>query len=261
MKISKFSGGEIFVQLDKDGPTEFRFDIRSSDDLMTLMNIVSAFKHKGAGAIDVTIPYLPYARQDRVCAEGQAFSAEMFANMLNGEEPQVIIETWDLHSDVPLGLHDYIESVPSWKIIKGSRELTGLISDSILICPDDGARERVNHVAVDLHQTLDNVIYCDKTRNPNTGDITATNIYADDGSLKGKTCVIVDDICDGGYTFTQIAKILKEKGAEKVILYVTHGIFSKGFDVFDGLIDHIYSTDSFTSENKILTRFTYNGEN
>jgi len=64
-------------------------------------------------------------------------------------------------------------------------------------------------------------------------------------SLEGRTAIITDDICDGGYTFIKVAEQLKAKGASKVILFVTHGIFSKGLGVFDGLIDHVFTTDSF----------------
>ena len=64
-------------------------------------------------------------------------------------------------------------------------------------------------------------------------------------SLEGRTAIITDDICDGGYTFIKVAEQLKAKGASKVILFVTHGIFSKGLDVFEGLIDHVYTTTSF----------------
>jgi ribose-phosphate pyrophosphokinase len=57
--------------------------------------------------------------------------------------------------------------------------------------------------------------------------------------------VITDDICDGGMTFIHVAQRLKALSAERVVLFVTHGIFSKGLGVFDGLIDHFYTTDSF----------------
>ena len=63
--------------------------------------------------------------------------------------------------------------------------------------------------------------------------------------MDGRIAVITDDICDGGYTFIKVAEQLKAKGADKVVLFVTHGIFAKGLDVFDGLIDHVFTTDSF----------------
>ncbi len=63
--------------------------------------------------------------------------------------------------------------------------------------------------------------------------------------MKGKYCVIVDDICDGGRTFIELAKTLKEGGAQRVVLYVTHGIFSKGIYPLEKYIDEVYTTNSF----------------
>ena len=83
------------------------------------------------------------------------------------------------------------------------------------------------------------VVECSKLRNINTGEIRGTKVHST--GFLNHDCVIVDDICDGGRTFIEIAKVLKQKGAGKIKLYVTHGIFSKGLDVFDGLIDEIYT--------------------
>ena len=83
-----------------------------------------------------------------------------------------------------------------------------------------------------------------------TGNITKTTVLHDD--FGGKDCVIVDDICDGGRTFIELAKVLKERGAGKIGLFVTHGIFSQGVGVlFDNGIDFIYTTDSFDQSDKI----------
>jgi len=68
------------------------------------------------------------------------------------------------------------------------------------------------------------------------------------GNAKGKNLVIVDDICDGGRTFIELARVLKEKGANKVALYVTHGIFSQGLDVLKEHIDHVYCVHAFNAE-------------
>ena len=85
------------------------------------------------------------------------------------------------------------------------------------------------------------------------GAITGTEAYCDD--LEGQSVVIADDIADGGYTFIKLAEKLKEKGAGKIFLYVSHGIFSKGLDVLlDAGIDCVYTTDSFcdrTSTDKL----------
>ena len=80
-------------------------------------------------------------------------------------------------------------------------------------------------------------MYCEKQRDPATGKISQTKVLSDD--LSGRCAVITDDICDGGYTFIKIAEQLQAKNVERIVLFATHGIFSKGLDVFDGLIDEV----------------------
>jgi ribose-phosphate pyrophosphokinase len=113
--------------------------------------------------------------------------------------------------------------------------------DIVLVSPDAGANKKTFEVAKYFST---NFIRADKLRDLTTGQIKETIVYADD--LTGKTAVILDDICDGGRTFIELAKVLKAKGAAKVILFVTHGIFSAGLDpLFAGGIDAIWTTDSF----------------
>lgn len=76
-----------------------------------------------------------------------------------------------------------------------------------------------------------------------TGDGKISMVFAGD-LLTGKHCLIVDDLCDGGATFLALATKLREYGAEKVYLYVTHGIFSKKYEELKKVIDHIYCTNS-----------------
>ena len=153
----------------------------------------------------------------------------------------------DCHSDVLPALINNCENIPVAKIIKRSIKDLDIIldrTDCVLVSPDAGANKKVLSVAKAYGGLK--VIRADKVRNTSTGEITGTEVYCDD--LSGAHCVIIDDICDGGYTFIKLAEKLKEKGAGMITLYVTHGIFSKGFDVFDGLIDKVYTTNSFVGE-------------
>jgi ribose-phosphate pyrophosphokinase len=83
-----------------------------------------------------------------------------------------------------------------------------------------------------------------------TGKLSGFKVFADD--LKGKTCVIVDDICDGGGTFLGLAKELKDKSCGKLILIVTHGIFSKGLEKLTEVFDEVFSTNSFSDFENTL---------
>jgi ribose-phosphate pyrophosphokinase len=123
------------------------------------------------------------------------------------------------------------------------------LGDVLPIVPDKGARPRVEALTVGL---TDDLVQCNKVRNPQTGKIETIKIEGIQ-RVKDRDCLIIDDICDGGATFTTIAMALKDAGAKTVNLYVTHGIFSKGFrDLVPderyggkGQIDRIFCTDSY----------------
>ena len=247
-----FSGGERHIQLGKFGEAEhfiIRADLRTAQDVFDLLLLADALNAEyDAPQLYIEIPYLPYARQDRVCAPGQAFSLNVFARMLAQIDNVAELVIWDCHSPVGVELTG-AKNTPAQDIIKSNTELMGLLNglDAVIICPDKGAVKRTEAIATSLGVTEPlPVVYCEKLRDPATGHILRTEVKADD--LSGKTAIITDDICDGGFTFIKIAEILKEKNVEQVILFVTHGILSKGLDVFDGLIDRVFTTTSFPHE-------------
>jgi ribose-phosphate pyrophosphokinase len=113
--------------------------------------------------------------------------------------------------------------------------------DFYLISPDAGSNKKIFDLAKSIGFTGE-IIRCDKLRDIPTGNITETIVYKDD--LNGKDCIILDDICDGGRTFIELAKVLKQKNGGKIYLVVTHGIFSAGFDQLIQQIDGIFTTNS-----------------
>lgn len=244
-QIDVFPGGEVQVKLGvpyRSTPSdsyEVFADLRSSDDVMSLMLVSSILRDKfpTAGRRTLVMPYIPYARQDRVCAEGDAFSLKVFAGMINSLGYD-FVRVLDPHSDVAPALINNCQVTTAAKLIANFMELRRKFaqSDTVLISPDAGSNKKIAEVA----KALDcyDFIRADKVRNCKNGEITGTKVYTE--NLNGFNCLIVDDICDGGRTFIELAKALKEKGAEKILLYVTHGIFSKGFEVFDNLIDEFY---------------------
>ena len=129
------------------------------------------------------------------------------------------------------------------------------LDDFTIISPDAGANKKVLSLAQHINNKLYmhvnsgnidvDVVRADKVRDTTNGAILETIVFAE--SLVGKDCVIVDDICDGGRTFIELAKVLKEKGARNVILMVTHGIFSKGYDVVLEHVDQVVTTNSFAN--------------
>jgi ribose-phosphate pyrophosphokinase len=110
-----------------------------------------------------------------------------------------------------------------------------------LISPDAGSNKKIYDLAKSIGYTNE-IIRCDKLRDIPTGQIIETIVYKDD--LDGKDAIIVDDICDGGKTFIELAKVLKQKNVGKIYLVVTHGIFSNGFEGLAEYISGIYTTNS-----------------
>ena len=110
-----------------------------------------------------------------------------------------------------------------------------------LVSPDAGSNKKIFDLAKSIGYT-DEIIRCDKLRDITTGKIIETIVYKD--NLYGKDAIIVDDILDGGKTFIEIAKILKQKNVGKIYLVVTHGIFSAGYTQLGEYFEQIYCTNS-----------------
>lgn len=217
-ETSIFPGGEVHIKLLEDADTIFA-RIQSSDDIMRLILLKSVSK-----ATRLILPYIPYARQDRICHEGEAFSLEVFSNLVNnlGFDSVTVV---DPHSKV-CNLINNIKIIPAVSFAPRI--------DAIVVAPDEGARVKSKAIADKYGLKL---IQAYKRRERNT----VTTILECD-NLHGKPVVIYDDICDGGRTFTELAKVLKAKGAGDITLFVTHGIFSKGYSL-EG-ISKVISTDS-----------------
>lgn len=258
-----FSGGERHVQLEgiSDAIVRevlIRARITKSDDILDLLLLENALRQKygQALALNLELPYLPYARQDRVCAPGQAFSLDVFANLLRMLRVKRLV-TWDCHSQTGIELTRATNVTPA-EIILSDASLTKLLrsQNTVLVCPDKGAVSRCTQIKETLG--VDQMVLCEKKRDPATGKIYKTEVLVDD--LTDKCAVVTDDICDGGLTFIKIAEQLREKNVSKVVLFVTHGIFSKGLEVFDGLVDEIITTNSRaqTKHPKLrVINFTY----
>lgn len=253
-----FSGGEVHVNIDFL-PEQMhcclvKCHLQSSDDIMHLLLIVDALQRKYPnleGNINVAIPYMPYARQDRVCAPGDAFSIEVFAKILYAVGVRVV-HTYDLHSEAAkntLSRHNYLHVIEYdlYNIFSHNDILKQIVCDKniILAAPDKGALPKIQKLSD--HFRGEPILMGVKQRDPTTGALAGFD-YHYEQSIEGKDVFIVDDICDGGGTFVGLAEKLKHNGARKIMLYVTHGIFSRGLEPFEGIIDCVFTTDSFRHE-------------
>lgn len=204
---------------------------------------------QGSAMKTVLFGFLPNARYDRHMFKGDAAALKVFANLVNAMEFDAVCSL-DVHSNVAENLFKCFHCIPQKEVA------SHIASDSridYLVAPDAGAAKKTEETAKDVEKPY---ITMSKVRNLKTGEITGMRIL-DGVDLTGKTVMILDDICDGGRTFIEAAKYLREAGAERVELYVTHGIFSKGIEnLLDNGIDHIYTTNSLGNiEDRGLTRY------
>jgi ribose-phosphate pyrophosphokinase len=218
--------------------------ISSPADILLVLMAQDVLYAAGLRRFSLYISYLLAARMDRTMSNGEAFSLKMVGQMLNtgGFEN---IKIFDPHSDVATAVLQHAQPIDNiafaQQAVAHYRSTHALLqeADICLVSPDAGALKKVLKVSAALGG-LD-VVECLKIRDVKTGQLSGFKVF--DESLAGKTCFIVDDICDGGGTFTGIAAILKEKGAVAVVLAVSHGVFSKGTQLTN--VGHIYTTDSY----------------
>lgn len=235
----RFNGGESHIKLkdvDFVGETvAIEWYAPHSQDIMTLLLATDALRRAGAGAIQLIIPYVPFARQDRVMVKGESLSIKVFANIINSQNYHKV-HTLDNHSEVSTALLDNCREVNSTRLVQ--TWLAGATPESILIAPDAGATKKTFKISQAIGGLQ--IIPCGKIRNVNTGEIVSTKVYCD--KLDGWDCYIPDDICDGGRTFVEIAKVLKLLGCGKLHLYVSHGLFSMGQHKLEDHFDTITCT-------------------
>ncbi|WGD33552.1 ribose-phosphate diphosphokinase [Olleya sp. YS] len=237
-----FSGGEphikILSNLTNVSDVTITTRIQSFNDFGLLLLAIDAVKRFNIDKINVFIPYFPAARQDRVMVSGEPLSVKVYADLLNQLNLNKVT-VFDTHSEVTSAVLNNCESLSNHVFIK--QVVSKINKEVLLISPDGGALKKIYKVSEFLGGIP--VIECSKKRNVKNGKLEGFKVYEDD--LKGKDCLIVDDICDGGGTFIGLAKELKNKNAGNLYLAVSHGIFNKGFEILDQHFTKIFTTDSF----------------
>lgn len=258
-EIFTFSGGEEHIRLDVDTipileevkSVLIHARLTNSKAIMQVVMAVSALRNLLGYACPISLncAYFPYARQDRVCAPGEAYGAKAMTGIINSLELDHVYIT-DPHSDITKSLLNRPIVMPQDLLFVLHPNPLYRTFDMV-VAPDKGAR----HKAAKVQQALGipELIHANKARDVNTGKITGVYIT---GNVKGMNILIPDDICDGGRTFTGLAELLKAQGAASITLFVTHGIFSKGFKIFEGLVDHIITTNSFKPSTEYVNDST-----
>tara|TARA_B100001121_G_scaffold119118_2_gene104599 strand:+ start:2144 stop:3076 length:933 start_codon:yes stop_codon:yes gene_type:complete len=222
--IKKFSDGEIYIEINENIRGNSIFVIQSvsspaNDNLMELLLCIDALKRSSAKNITAVIPYFGYARQDRKVVPRTSISAKLVSNLITNAGADRVV-TIDLHAGQIQGFFDIpVDNLFATPIF--ARHVRKKIKNKNLICvaPDVGGTERARALGKFLHAGL---AIIDKRR-PAPGKSEVMNVI---GNVKGKTCIIVDDIIDSGGTIVNAANALVDRGAKEVHVYVTHGVLS-----------------------------------
>lgn len=224
-----FPGGERHVRISKwaagSGHRDFTLTARVYDasGVMELLLIADAVRR---AIPDVTmrlvLPYVPYARQDRVALAGEPLSIAVFCRLINDQQFATVTIA-DPHSPVTPALLDRVVIEPP------SAGIRSLLVDRLarkgplaLVAPDAGASKRVHAIGREFKLE---VIQAHKTRNPKTGAVSRIRI---EGPVPDRPLLVVDDICDGGSTFIKLSLELSKHTRQPICLFVTHGLFSQG---------------------------------
>ncbi|TDR76694.1 ribose-phosphate pyrophosphokinase [Paludibacterium purpuratum] len=222
--VGRFSDGEVALELLENVRGRDVFILQSTcaptnDNLMEILAMADALRRASAGRITAAIPYFGYARQDRRPRSARVpISAKLVANMLTSAGIDRIL-TVDLHADQIQGFFDMpVDNVYATPVLLKDMRAQR-IEDLIVVSPDVGGVVRARAMAKALNTDL---AIIDKRR-PKANVAEVMNII---GDVSGRTCLIVDDMIDTANTLCKAASALKERGAERVLAYATHPVFS-----------------------------------
>lgn len=226
--VKRFSDMEVFVEIHENVRGEDVFVLQSTsypanDHLMELLVMIDALRRSSAKRITAVIPYFGYARQDRKSSPRTPISAKLVANLITTAGADRVL-TMDLHASQIQGFFDIPTDnlFGSPVLVKDLQEkFPGGGGDMMFVSPDVGGVVRARSLARKLDADL---AIIDKRRE-RAGVSEVMNII---GDVRGRNCILVDDIVDSAGTLCNAAVALMDAGAKSVNAYVTHGVFSGG---------------------------------
>lgn len=242
--VSRFSDGEIFVQINENVRGSDVFIIQSTcaptnDNLMELVIMVDALRRASAGRITAVVPYFGYARQDRRVRSARVpITARLIADFLSNVGVDRVL-TVDLHAEQIQGFFDVpVDNIFGTPVILEDMRAKKF-EDVVVVSPDMGGVVRARATA----KLLDTDIAIIDKRRPRANVAKVMNLI---GEVEGRDCVIVDDMIDTGGTLCKAAEALKERGAKRVFAYATHAVFSGSApeNIKSSQIDEVIVTDS-----------------
>lgn len=257
----RYPDGQVSAKFIKRDPSDIfnrmvRERINSYEDLFYVRAIADVLSQMDGGTkkYNLFIPCMFGQRSDRRFSEFQSFDLKLITDIIN-ECDFGGVSVLDPHSDVALALINNSSKESSFQYVKYAVEDIRVrntvapeedTSDILLVSPDAGAYKKVYEFGEKLNLPTMGAMKCRVNGAPSV-------MFTHD--VEGKDCLIVDDLCDGGATFISLANLLKLHKARSVYLYVTHGLFSKGFvGLHASGINHVYCTNSVRDINSDVAK-------
>ncbi len=246
VEIKHFADGETMVKAVDTIRNKHVVIIQSTskpvnENLMELLIAIDSFKRASARSITVMLPYYGYARQDRKTKGREPITCKLVANLIE-KAGATRIAIMDLHSTQAQGFFDVPVDTctASFSVLDEMIARTG-VKNTVIVSPDYGSVKRARDLAI--HYNLPVAILDKRRPEPNKAEIT--NVL---GSVKGKNCIIIDDMIDTGGTLIAACRVLKKKGAKKIFAGATHGLFSRdAVSSFNNALKHKWIDGLFIS--------------
>ncbi len=246
-EIKKFKDGQVAAKIIEEGDLDIHIRGNSYEDLFAIAAIKEAWDAAHSlnktSTARLTIYCLIGQRSDRRFNANESFDLKVIANFINAMNFDKV-EIFHPHSAISLALIKNAQKRSHFPYVKKAFDAIGT---PVLVSPDAGAYKTTHEIAEKLNADL---VPSNKVRVNGAPQISIQ------GDVTKKDCLIVDDLADGGRTFKFLAEALKEQGASKVFLYVTHAQFNYGFDELKETINHVYCTNSYKDiESEFVTQF------
>lgn len=247
----KITSGSFGTSIDllarSTNPVIIKSRLNTFQDLELIICANQALKEIGVKEVNLYVPYFIGSRSDRRFEYGGInYIKQVIAPIINSQKFNKV-SVYDPHSSVLEACIDNFVQYTNFSLVKMAfkdiDDSDDYRSRICLVSPDAGAYKKIFDLA--QFHNIKNVITASKVRDITNGKILSTQLPSLEGFHNEMNYIIVDDICDGGRTFIELSKAIKEQKSDaKIYLIVTHGIFSKGYDELMEHIERIYTTNS-----------------
>ena len=250
--VRRFQDMEVFVEIHENVRGEDVFVMQptsfpANDNLMELLITLDALRRASARRITAVIPYFGYARQDRKAGPRTPISAKLVANLITEAGANRVL-TMDLHAGQIQGFFDIpVDNLYAGPLFARDIQQRYAGQEIMIVSPDVGGVAR----ARDMANRLDCDLAIIDKRRERAGVSEVMNVI---GDIRGKACILVDDLVDSGGTLCNAAAALMERGAKSASVYVTHGVLSGAAvaRVIDSQIESLTMTDSIQASPQAM---------